>query len=269
MCATPRSETSRGDDLPTSWVADRDAARVERPEAGDGLDELRLAVALHAGDGHDLACSNLEVEALDGHLQAVVADVQVVDPEHDLAGLCGSLRDDELDVAPDHQVRELLAGGGLRVGRPGDPAASEDHDLVRDLDHLVELVGDEDDGRARGGERADDPEQLLGLARGQHRTRLVEDEDVALSVQRLEDLDALSDADRQVLDLGVGIHIELVLLRELDDALARRRPIERAERPADGLRAQRHGLDHVEHGHEHEVLVDHANADARWRRAGR
>ena len=109
-------------------------------------------------------------------------------------------------------------------------------------------------------ERADDAEQLLGLARGQHGARLVEDEDVALAVEGLEDLDALPDADRHALDLRVGVHVELVLLGQLDDPLARRGPVERAERPGDGLGAEGHGLDHVEHGHEHEVLVDHADA---------
>ena len=56
---------------------------------------------------------------------------------------------------------------------------------------------------------ADDPEQLLGLERREDGARLVEDEDVALAVQRLEDLDALADADRQALDLGVGVDVEL------------------------------------------------------------
>ena len=71
------------------------------------------------------------------------------------------------------------------------------------------------------GEAADDAEQLLGLERREHRRRLVEDEDVALAVERLEDLDPLADADRQVLDLGVGVDVEPVLLGQLDDALAR------------------------------------------------
>ena len=89
-------------------------------------------------------------------------------------------------------------------------------------------------------------EQLLGLVRRQDGARLVEDEDVALAVERLEDLDALADADRQVLDLGVGVDVELVLLGQLDDALARRGSVEGAERSADRLGAERDGLDHVE-----------------------
>ena len=58
----------------------------------------------------------------------------------------------------------------------------------------------------------------------QHGARLVEDEDVALAVERLEDLDALADADRQALDLRVRVDLELVLLRQLDDPLRARPP---------------------------------------------
>ena len=36
--------------------------------------------------------------------------------------------------------------------------------------------------------------------------------------------------------------------------------VERAERPGHGLRAERDGVDDVEDRHEHEVLVDHADA---------
>jgi hypothetical protein len=57
--------------------------------------------------------------------------------------------------------------------------------------------------------------------RGEHRCRLVEDEDPRFAVEGLEDLDALPDADRQVLDRRVGF-VELVLLGRLDDPLSRR-----------------------------------------------
>ena len=94
---------------------------------------------------------------------------------------------------------------------------------------------------------ADDPEQLLGLERGEHGAGLVEHEDVALAIQRLEDLHALADADGQVLDRGIGIHVEPVLVRQLDDAPAGRGSIERAEPVGDRLVAQRDGLHDVEH----------------------
>ena len=103
-------------------------------------------------------------------------------------------------------------------------------------------------------------EELLRLGRRQDRGRLVEDQDVALAIQRLQDLDPLADADGEVLDGRIGIDVQAVLLGELDDALAGDAPVEGAERPGDALGAERDRFDHVEDGHELEVLVDHADA---------
>ena len=113
---------------------------------------------------------------------------------------------------------------------PATATAAQDRDPVRDLQHLAELVGDEDDRGPGLREAADDAEELLGLGRRQDRRRLVEDQDVALAIERLEDLDALADADGEVLDGGVGVDVEAVLLGELDDPLARAASVERAER---------------------------------------
>ena len=235
-------------------------ARVDRSQPGNRLDELGLAIALDAGDDHDLARPDIEVDSLDHHLVAIVADLQVANAQDDLAWLRLALGHDQLDIAPDHEVRELLARGRLRVRRAGDAAATEHDDVVGDLQDLVELVGDEDDRRARRRERANDPEQLLGLVWRQNRARLVQDEDVAVPVEGLQDLHPLAYTDGEILDLRVRIDVQLVLLGELDDPLSRRTPIERAEGPAHGLCAECHGLDHVEDRHEHEVLVDHADA---------
>ena len=90
--------------------------------------------------------------------------------------------------------------------------------------------------------------------------RLVEDEDVALAVERLEDLDPLAHADGEVLDLRVGVDVEAVLLGQLDDPLAGGLAVEGAEGPGDALGAERDRLDDVEHGDELEVLVDHPDA---------
>ena len=64
-------------------------------------------------------------------------------------------------------------------------------------------------------------EKLVGLAGGEHGGRLVEDEHARLAVQRLDDLDALLDADGEVLDEGVGVDGKAVAARELAALLAR------------------------------------------------
>ena len=125
--------------------------------------------------------------------------------------------DDELDVAPDHQRREVLLVGLGRDPRADDPAAPDDRDPVGDLEDLVQLVADEDDAVALLGEPPQDREDLLGLLRRQDRGRLVEHEDTGVAVERLEDLDPLLPADRQLADLDVRVDLEAEPLAELDD----------------------------------------------------
>ena len=74
-------------------------------------------------------------------------------------------------------------------------SAAERRDPVGDLEHLVQLVRDEDDRRALPRQRADDLEELVRLLRRQHGGRLVEDQDLGAAIERLQDLDALLLAD--------------------------------------------------------------------------
>ena len=104
----------------------------------------------------------------------------------------------EHHVAADHEPGEVAAAGvGHRVGALA-AAVAQDGDPVGDGPHLVELVGDEDDRPALVGHAPQHPEQGLGLLRRQDRGRLVEDEDAGVAGQRLEDLDPLLLADRQL-----------------------------------------------------------------------
>ena len=93
-------------------------------------------------------------------------------------------------------------------------AAPKDGDAVGDLEHLVELVADEDDRQPLARERAEDPEQLTGLLRREHGRWLVEDEDVRAAEQCLQDLDPLLLPDRDVLDPRVRVDCEAECRRQ-------------------------------------------------------
>ena len=114
---------------------------------------------------------------------------------------CGLL-EAEQDGAAHHHLGEL---GFVRLRRRGlahDGAPSQHRDAVGDREHLVELVADEHDRLAGVTQLPQVVEQVLGLGRGQHRRGLVEDQDVDAPVERLEDLDPLLLADREILDDG-------------------------------------------------------------------
>ena len=111
------------------------------------------------------------------------------------AGAPGSSVKD--DVAPDHEPREL-ADIGCRVsslGGPRPPRITVTRSAT--CHHLLQLVGDEEDGLAAGLEAAQHVEEGVDLAGRQDAGRLVEDENFGVAVEQLEDLDPLLLAHRQ------------------------------------------------------------------------
>ncbi len=157
--------------------------------------------------------------------------MDVIELEHDVARCRGRLVDAQKHLAADHHPCEPL------LGRPGarhgvDHLAAPQHgDPVGDLEHLVQLVADEDDRHALALKTLEDPEELARLLRGEHRRRLVEDQDVRPAVERLHDLDALLLADRDVLDLRVGVDPEAELERQLPYTRASRVVVEQDAAP--------------------------------------
>src|SRR4029450_11976859 len=91
-------------------------------------------------------------------------------------------------------------GGIARPRLAHDAPSTEHRDPIGDLEHLVELVADEDDRPPRLAELPQVAEQVLRLVRREDRRRFVEDEDLRTTVERLQDLDALLLTDREVLD---------------------------------------------------------------------
>ena len=120
-------------------------------------------------------------------------------------------------------------------------------------------MADEDDAVALVAEPAQDGEDLLRLLGREDGGRLVEDQDPGLAIEGLEDLDPLLPADRQATDLLVRVDLETESLAELADAPTGLGPVEE-DRVGHRLVAQQDVLGDGEDRHEHEVLVDHADA---------
>ena len=166
----------------------------------------------------------------------------------------------QLDRAADHELGEF----GVRRARrrlADDLAEADDGDAVGDLADLAQLVGDEHDRGAGLLELAHDAHQLVGLLRGEHRGRLVEDEHPRVARERLDDLDALLDADGEILHQRIGVDVEAEARGDLADALAGGLQIQDAA-GLGRLVAEHDVLGDGEDRDEHEVLMDHADAGA-------
>ena len=269
-------------------VEGHDACR--RDESDNGVDHLGLPIALDSGDADDLAGMDLDRHSVEGSVRrhrTWGSREQVGaggDAERDLTGVGVGL-DDEIgdrqedpvghralaglrgrELGADHHLGELLGRHRRWIVDFAHRLAGADHgDRVGVLEHLVELVGDEDDRRFAGGQLAQRREQLVDLVGNEHGGRLVENQDLGVPVEHLEDLDTLLLADAEVGHELVGVDLQPVTAAEGADPAARR--VARDDRPA-RLATEDDVLPHREVVGEHEVLEHHADAVADRGRGG-
>ena len=184
-------------------IAQEDLAPLGPPQADNRLGEFALTVAGHTGHPHDLGLPHFEVDLTQGLDAPITVSGQA---SHRQGGRArhrpGASPGGQ--VPPDHHPGE---GGRVGFGRlhRSDPLAVPQHGHpVGDLQHLVELVGDEDDGLPVGGHGPHRHEQALSLLGGKHRGRFVQDQDANSPVQELQDLDPLLLPDRELPDGGLG-----------------------------------------------------------------
>ena len=205
-------------------AVDLDSAAGRVPQAGERLDQLALAVAVDAGEPDDLPRPHLERDAAHRLEPAVVLDVQVLDAEQRLARLGRRLLDAQQHLAPDHQPARAPPRSRPRAGRSRSACPRRSTEIRSAISStsfslwLMKMTDVPCSVRLR-----DDLEQLVRLLRGQHGGRLVEDQHLGAAVERLQDLDPLLLADRDVLDLRARVDREPEPLRELAHPARRRR----------------------------------------------
>ena len=164
----------------------------------------------------------------------------------------------EQHVAADHQPRELLLARLVRPAAGHHLAAPHHVHRVGRGHDLAQLVGDEEDGDAVVLEDREDLEQPVRLLRGQHPGRLVQDQDARAPQERLQDLDPLLKADRELADQGVRIDLEPVRGADLRHLRPGRLLALGEQRAA--FTPEHHILEHCHGRDQHEVLVHHADA---------
>src|SRR6267142_2280820 len=231
---------------------------VRSPQPGEDLRELRLSVPVHAGDAEDLSALQLERQSPERGASAVRGAGELADREENgsalaLPGGCFRRRCGPFDQR---------AGDLVRIGLtpPADldePPAPEDRDPIGHVQHLAQLVRDEDHCAPFLGERAHRAQQRRGFLRREQRRRLVEDQHPGPAPELLDDLDALLCGHAQRLNARLGVDGQPAPLRPLGHLPARPRRID--EPPAPRLPPENHVLPDRQRSHQHEVLVDGAD----------
>jgi hypothetical protein len=219
------------------------------------LNEFTLSVALDASDPEYLTGSDLDGEPIDGLHASVVVDTQAVDTQRDLTGPRLSFLDFKHYVSTNHQIRQGLLGCRGWIRGSCYSSVPENRNAVRHSENLAQLVRDEDDRLAVIDKVANDGEELINFAWGQHSRRLVEDQDVSVAEQCLDKLYTLLLADRQITDLCVGVDNETILLFDFLDAATGL--LHRQKRSLSDLVAQNDILGNREDRYQLEVLVHH------------
>ena len=123
----------------------------------------------------------------------------------------------EAHRTPYHHLRQAVFVGAFWDGFTDHRAAPDDQDAVGHIQHFAQLVGNKDDRLSLMIQLAHDPEQLIRFLRGEHRGRLIKDEDIRLAVEQLDDLHALLHAHRQVAHVSVRVNFQLVALGNVAD----------------------------------------------------
>ncbi len=119
-------------------------------------------------------------------------------------------------------------------------------------------MGNEQDGLALRRQRAHDAHQLDNLLRGEHRGGLIKNQDFVVAVEHLEDFHTLLHAHGDVLNEGIGLNQQAILLGQRHHLLARLLHAQHAV--LGGFHPQHNVFQHREVMHQFEVLVHHADA---------
>ena len=205
---------ARRDRLARVAAAERAAADATAPaqygsHAGDRLGELALAVAGHPGDGEDLAGAHGEATTpLSASLAAVALRRRGrrprARPRRRRRRARSPIRRRRARARPSAPASYRgVESGGRRpspIVRPARSTVTRSATAITSssLWEMKMIV------RPSAAIARSVVEQRLGLLRGEHSGRLVEDQHARLAVERLQDLDPLLLADRQLPDRARG-----------------------------------------------------------------
>ena len=184
--------------------------------------------------------------------------MQVLHFQHHIA--CRLLRLIHLEghLAAHHHAGKLVLGHGFHIHGVNVLTKADDGTVVGGGLDFFQLVRDQDDALAVGGQVMHDVNELHDLLGGERCGRLVQDQHISAPVQRLENFHTLLHTHGNILDLRVRIDGKAIALGNLHHVFPGGSHIQHDTLP--GLRAQDNVFRHRKGLDQHEVLVHHADA---------
>ena len=161
-------------------------------------------------------------------------------------------------VAPDHEAGHLERLQAFDVAGGDMASVAQNRDAIGDRLHLVQAMGDVEDGDALGAQLADDLEQALGLDGRENGRRLVEGDDLMRHQQGASDLHELPVGDGEAADLPVRVDAGAELTQDGARPLAHGRVVDEAEAP--DLAPEKEILRDRQVGGEQDLLVNENDA---------
>ncbi len=149
-------------------------------------EQIGAAGADQSREPDDLAASDRErhVAQAIASRPPVITNRQVLDPQP-LLGIAGYRHERwPLDVAADHQAHQFRLGNSRGIASSHTLAVTKHGDPVGQPQHLVESMGDVDDGDTAGGKLRDHRLQARDIRRAERRRRFVHDDQPRIERQR-------------------------------------------------------------------------------------
>ena len=235
-------------------------ARGDGHKPGDRARQFALAIAIHARDAHDLTAAHGKTHIVHRVFAVRPLHAQPAHFQRYFARMRGRFFHDKVHFVPHHHFGKGFLAGGLYVHGADAAALAQNRAAIGDLLDFVELVGDEDQALALGGEALHDFHQFADFLRREHSGGFIEDEDFIVAVEHFQNFHALLHAHRNVLDARVRIDHQAVLPGKRQHLFAR---LVHFKHAAPGiLHTQDHVFQHGKIVHELEMLVHHADSQS-------
>ena len=130
--------------MPHQTVKDVDFPAFQRQQTGQSIDQLGLAIPLHACHSQHFPCAHIKRHSVDGHVFVFVLNVQILDLQHHFFWFSWFFLDHQVDFPSHHHGCQFLRRGLCRGNCSHHPAAAQHGDMVRNCHDLFQLMRNED-----------------------------------------------------------------------------------------------------------------------------